>query len=791
MTLDAQLLGLESDAEGSRIVSEELALLGAVQRALSAAEKKASAHADVPEDDALIAIRDEIAVAKPEDLPALLEQMHHMGALRAQRGRGTVGLLDQASPYFGHLRLEEYVSGQKTPRRRDILVGARSYVDASAGVRIVDWKNAPVSRIFYRYREGDDFEERLGDTQVEGTVMVRRSVAIVGGELRRVTAPEGTFLRDEAGRWRRLEATTSRLHTSGSRLGSTDGRDAKLLPEIASMLDRAQYEIITRETRGLLAIQGSAGSGKTTVGLHRVAFLAAQNATQFRPDRMMVVVPNEALIHYTSRVLPSLGVEGVGISTFLRFARRAVMTMFPDLPTLLRDDTPPLVSRLKSSPRMLVALDRLVSELDARLDARAQELLAKWEGGDIVLRAFAATKGLAPDQRVTRLAQWAAGKRELAASKGQDVPAITRPVLERLGQELRKKTRALIPMFEDLLTDKARLSEAFQSEAPHDGATRHGFVQHASFGQLAQLHDWCVRQARVRAEGERDGEQPSLDEEDLALLLRLWQRVRGPLLDSAEQPIELAHVFVDEVQDSSPVELRVLLDMVGKDRPVTLAGDVAQRMLRDDDERGEFQWHDLLADLGFEASTVEPLAVSYRSTAEITSFARGVLGPFAHDAEPIASRHGPPVLAFEFASVGESVAFLADALKDLAASEPDANVAVIARFAQQADVVYAGLERAEVPRLRRVAKQDFSWEAGVDVTDVRQTKGLEFDEVVLVETTKESYPEAPPARHALYVGATRAAHQLWCLAAGTQSPLVAAGLAAQGGAGAEATSVVS
>jgi DNA helicase-2/ATP-dependent DNA helicase PcrA len=72
-----------------------------------------------------------------------------------------------------------------------------------------------------------------------------------------------------------------------------------------------------------------------------------------------------------------------------------------------------------------------------------------------------------------------------------------------------------------------------------------------------------------------------------------------------------------------------------------------------------------------------------------------------------------------------------------------------------------------------VAKQDFSWEPGVDITDVRQTKGLEFDEVVLLETTASSYPVNPPARHALYVAATRASHQLWCIASEEPSQLVA------------------
>jgi DNA helicase-2/ATP-dependent DNA helicase PcrA len=122
------------------------------------------------------------------------------------------------------------------------------------------------------------------------------------------------------------------------------------------------------------------------------------------------------------------------------------------------------------------------------------------------------------------------------------------------------------------------------------------------------------------------------------------------------------------------------------------------------------------------------------------------------------------------------VAWLAEVLKQLARDEPDANVALVARFPQQADVYYEGLERAEVPNVRRVARQDFSWDPGVDVTDVRQTKGLEFDEVVLLETTAASYPDTPQARHAMYVAATRASHQLWCVASDEPSKLVTGAL---------------
>jgi DNA helicase-2/ATP-dependent DNA helicase PcrA len=373
------------------------------------------------------------------------------------------------------------------------------------------------------------------------------------------------------------------------------------------------------------------------------------------------------------------------------------------------------------------------------------------------------TNGAAPpDARVAAFAQWLAGKRPLrGAPDAPQLPDVTRSALEQTLARARAETRSAVSIWDELLTSRELLAETF-ADQPDLGP-----------GQLDQVHAWCVRQARIRAEGERDGEEPTLDAEDYALLLRCWQALRGPLVDHHAKPIRLAHLFVDEVQDASPVELRVLLDLAGSDRSITLAGDVAQRMLDDGDGRGELDWNKLLDRLGVPHTTIEPLRVSYRSTAEITRFARAVLGPLAHEQMPVATRGGPPVELFSFASPGEAVAWLAEALKQLASDEPEANVALIARFPQQADVYFDGLERAEVPNVRRVARQDFSWEAGVDVTDVRQTKGLEFDEVVLLETTAASYPATPPARHALYVGATRASHQLWCVASDEPSRLVA------------------
>ena len=90
----------------------------------------------------------------------------------------------------------------------------------------------------------------------------------------------------------------------------------------------------------------------------------------------------------------------------------------------------------------------------------------------------------------------------------------------------------------------------------------------------------------------------------------------------------------------------------------------------------------------------------------------------------------------------------------------------------EARAYYDVLKKAEVPRLRLVANQDFSFTPGIDVTDVRQTKGLEFDIVILLEVTEESYPVSDLSRRLLHVAMTRGAHQLWITFTGRPSALL-------------------
>ena len=687
------------------IVEDELALLAEVSRALAATDERPA-----PSEEKLIEelelIRDQLVRGGPDfyDQSALATRWSIQSSLLAQLRRSRAAPeVDPGSPYFAHMRLRE--SG----RVRDVCLGRATRLDN--GLRIVDWRHAPIAQLFYRYQQGDAYEEEISGRVSEGVIETRRAVTIRAAALERIEAPEGVFDQDPsaADGWRRAarrekrlaggEGAALRVHETSERPGRRLGTDPagaarradKRLPDIAGLIDPEQFALIARPSSGCVVIRGAAGSGKTTVALHRIAFLAYEEA-EFDSPATLFVVFSPALRDYVSHVLPALGVEGVAVRTFHEWAAEQRRRLLPALPNRLREDTPALVQRLKLHPATGVALARQV--------ARAPG---------------AATRAQVIDD-------WAS-----------------------------------------LLTDAALLREVFASEAP--GALRPAQIDEASA--------WCRRRVdEVNAwlAGDRDS-GAELDAEDDALLLRAWQLRAGALPHApGGPPLHYRHIAVDEVQDFSPLEVQVLMAQLDERKSLTLAGDTQQHIGA---VSGFTSWSELFTQLGLESTAVETLQVSYRSSEEITRFALALLGDLREDDAPVhTTRTGPPVELFHFTEHGAAIGALAEALGTLASEEPLASVALLTPPGDLGDLYWKGLAQCEVPRLHRVQRQNFRFAPGIEITEVDQVKGLEFDYVILLDVSAEHYPDDARSRRLLHVGATRAVHQLWLVSVGTPSPVV-------------------
>lgn len=753
-------------AEDEGVIAAEEAVLATVRAELARAMAEPVGGVDF--DAELTALRDQIAESRAEDHAALVEYMTRLSALRAAQDREYAPPADPASPYFARLRLRDRKDGET--REREVLIGRRAFIDTRRGVQIVDWRNSPISRIYYCYQEGDEYEERFGGELQVGHVLARRTLAIEAGELLRIQQGERVLVRTTDG-WQRLAADRSRLaggmgtaiRAPEERLGRA-GADQRL-PEITALIDPEQFRIITDKRSGVVIIRGGAGTGKTTIALHRVAFLHFEDPQRYSGRRILIITPGDALRRYIARVLPALDVQGVPIDTFPQWAMATVKRLVPGLKKRkLTDETPSGARRLKRAVPLMNMLERHVQGA-----ARGFDEAFEAAGGTALLDAWVRRRNLAPIQRLDAVERWLGGSPEGRALKSERGPQISRV----LGQ-VRGELGDPVELWAELFSDRKRIAEALD---------RAGFEYRG--WELDQLVDTVARQAddpadlrdydashRVGIDGvgvDAGSIAGRLDVDDLAAILRLCQLLYGRLAGPSGKAVSYEHVVADEAQDLSPMTIAVLTAAVRRGGPVTLAGDTAQRLSLD---AGFDDWDALVRDLGLKAHILPPLSVSYRSTRQVMALARHVLGPLAPSVQARDARDGAPVEMMRFAETGEAVAFLADALKSLRSRERRASVALVARTPAVADLYYTALARAEVPAVRRIRDQEFDFTPGVDVTDVYQIKGLEYDYVVLLEPTAGHYPETLEARHLLHVAATRAAHQLWLIVSDRPSPLL-------------------
>ncbi len=471
-------------------------------------------------------------------------------------------------------------------------------------------------------------------------------------------------------------------------------RDARMR-DIVATIQADQYHLIARDPEPALVIQGGPGTGKTAVGLHRASFLLYAHRERLR--RVLVIGPNPAFMEYVSHVLPTLGEDSVD--------QRAVAELVPGVELTHVD--PPDVQRLKADTRLGEAVRRAA---EAASEGEPQELVVRLEGRFVGVEADEVAELL--DEARTELGLTAAARERFRMN-------VLRRFYEDYGVRLGGQAYRNFEEVERALRQDGRLTKFLDVSWP------------------APKPERVVR--RLLASREGPATEGLLDESERRLLRRArsgWSEADLPLLDEAravlvEAPTRYGHVIVDEAQDLTPMQLRMVARRAGGS--FTLLGDIAQATGPVSYDR----WPELLPYLeGAEGAEVEELRHAYRVPREIMELALPLLERIAPEVEP-------PV-AYR---VGAERPRLVEADPPLAAAFEEA-----ARLAS-AEGLLAVIAPAS---LRGEGESALFDDSRIAVLTPREAKGMEFDHVIVVEPAQivEEAVEGQGLRE-LYVALTR------------------------------------
>jgi DNA helicase IV len=583
-------------------------------------------------------------------------------------------------------------------------IGRRHVHDQEGHPVVIDWR-APVSRPFYRASQGTP----MGLAR-------RRRFGFSGGQLTAYEDEIFTATADLAG-LAGLGQVLSRIM-----IEEIERPRSGAMRDIVATIQPEQDEIVRADATESVCVQGAPGTGKTAVGLHRVAYLLYAHRERMSRGGVLILGPNRAFLTYIRNVLPALGEFDA--------EQTSVTDLIATIP--IRGVDSERSALIKGDARMAEVLNRALWE---RISEPSESILLprgsrRWrvsadELANLVaeLRARGVRYGTGRDMLSHRIAHVILSQMEAA---GETCDDRTHEAVRRTTQ-VRSAVDAIWPK-----ADPARVVFALLSD-PH-------LLGRAADGVLTAQEQAAIIWARPpRAPGSAR-----------------WSAADAVLIDEVRDQIErttsLAHVVVDEAQDLSAMACRA----IGRrctTGSVTVLGDIAQGTTA----WAARSWEQLLGHLGKPEASLEVLTTGYRVPRQILDFASRLLGQIAPELSPASSvRQDPGSLVITAVARAELAAALSDTCAE-ALSGPG-SVAVIA---SDADVpaIAAGLGRSGVPH----AILDGDTDSGqLLVVPVGLAKGLEFDHVVVVEPARIVAAEAKGMQR-LYVALTRAVSRLTVL----------------------------
>jgi len=588
-------------------------------------------------------------------------------------------------------------------------IGRRHVHDQDGTPVVIDWR-APVSRPFYRASQGDPMGLAL-----------RRRFGFSGGDL---TAYEDELFAAADGRGD-SRVRSGEEKTSNLLIAEIERPRSGPMRDIVATIQPDQDDIVRADAGRTVCVQGAPGTGKTAVGLHRVAYLLYAHKEQVTRRGVIVVGPNLAFLSYIRNVLPALGELDVSQTT--------VTELVGSVPVRGADGDE--AGRVKGDARMAEVLHRA---LWASIRPPAEALVVprgsrRWRLAAHEIAALAA-------ELRDRGARYGTGRDLL----GHRIAHVILTQMEAAGETCDDRTH-------DAVRRSAPVRKCVDQVWPKADPKRVVFGLLSSPAELARHADGLLSAA----------------EQDAILWSPAprgpgsarWSRADLVLIDEAADLIErtpsIAHIVVDEAQDLSPMECRAIGRRCATGS-ATVLGDIAQGTT----PWAATSWPDLLRHLGKPDAWLRELEVGYRVPRQILDYASRLLPSIAPGLRPASSlRQDPGSLTVEaVAQPGEFGARLASVCAR--ALDLPGSVAVICADAQAGEV--AAALRAAGLDFGVLGAEPAAGDSRLAVVPVTLAKGLEFDHVVLCEPSRIAAGEAYGLRR-LYVALTRAVSRLTIL----------------------------
>ena len=588
-----------------------------------------------------------------------------------------VKMLD--SPYFGRVDFIYDGEDEEWP----FYIGLGNFSDRTGGTPLIyDWR-APVSSLFYDYDRGPAFYMAPGG-KTEGNIRAKWQYKIRGGKM--IYAFESDIKIDD-------DILKQELGANG---------DVQL-KNIVRTIQKEQNAIIRNRLDKILVIQGAAGSGKTSIALHRIAYLLYHEREYLRSSNILILSPNGVFSDYISHILPELGEEHIQEMSFDLFAYRELLEVAADCEDKYHQIEKQIREGKKKSDHEKKQSQGFVGEMEGFLAMLEDELM---DFHEITYKSMKKT-----EEELIRLFYF----------KFQDIPLLLRmeAVADYVIDEYETLHDRTLPEEE-----REKVTEKFRSLY----MTRDLYEIYNQFlctYGYASLPDVPVKE-RI------------LEYEDVYPMLYLKYRLLGNKAHA-----NIRHLVIDEMQDYSYLQY-VILGKLFQCR-MTILGDRAQTM----DERQADVTTFLPKIFGKDIRTIV-INKSYRNTIEIAEYAAKLSGITGIE---FLKRHGKPVEEERFFEFKEALKRIEERSRN---SETYETCAVITFTEEEALQIYRFLKDCgqEVSYMDRDSS---SFQKGITVTTFYMAKGLEFDQVFGLFPAKED----ALTRQAEYICATRALHELY------------------------------